>query len=85
MSIISISKQQSQKYEVDPQTQSVTNTYRIVLKKDEEGRFVVTCPDLQGVVTDGKDEDEAVTNAYDAVSAMLEALGRTEEFNLIVV
>lgn len=63
---------------------SQKTTYRIRLQKDEEGRIVATCPDLQGVATDGKDEDEALDNAYDAVSAMLEALGRSaEEFNLI--
>ena len=60
-------------------------TYRIVLKEDEDGRIVVTCLDLKGIVTDGQDESEAIKNAYEAVTAMLESLNKKEEFNLIEV
>ena len=60
--------------------------YRIVLQKDEDGRFVATCPDLPGVVTDGADELEAMENARYAVSDMLDSLGEpNKEFNLSIL
>lgn len=48
--------------------------YRIVLQQDEDGRFVATCPDLPGVVTDGADRVEAIKNARCAVSDMLDSM-----------
>ncbi len=60
-----------------------TKVYRIILQQDEDGRFVATCPDLPGVVTDGVDEKETMQNAWYAVSDMLDSLGRpNKEFNL---
>lgn len=58
-------------------------TYRIILETDEDGRHVVVCPDLDGVVTDGASEEEAILNAYEAVKAMLESFGKDEEFILV--
>ena len=53
-----------------------TRAYRIQLTKDEDdGRIVVTSPDLAGLVTDGKDEKEAVINAFEAIEALLESAG----------
>ena len=69
----------------DNRSSITKTTYRLVLTVDEDGRIVVTCPDLQGVVTDGATVDEALENAYEAVEAMLEARGLDKEFNLIVV
>lgn len=64
-------------------TSEQKRNYRIILQKDEDGRFVATCPDLPGVVTDGSDEREAMENARYAVSDMLDSLGDSnEEFNL---
>ena len=61
-------------------------SYRIVLEKDEDGRVVVRCPDLQGVVTDGADENEAIRNAIEAIIGILETKGVSEKpFNLIVI
>ena len=57
--------------------------YRIILQQDGDGRFVATCPDLPGVVTDGADESEAMENAWYAVSDMLDSLDEpNKEFNL---
>lgn len=53
--------------------------YRIFLKQDDDGRFVATCPDLQGVVTDGATEEEAMENARYAVADMVDALGITNK------
>lgn len=58
--------------------------YKIVLEKDEDGRIVVTCPDLKGLVTDGKDLDEAIKNTYEAIQAMLESLGKDAEHFILV-
>lgn len=66
-------------------TQYEQVTYRVFLKKDEEGNYIVTCPDLQGVVTWGETEDKALDNAYEAVQAMLEARKMNEKFNLIAI
>lgn len=64
-------------------TSEQKRNYRISLQQDEDGRFVATCPDLPGVVTDGADEDEAMENARYAVSDMLDSLGEpNKKFNL---
>ena len=49
------------------------------MQKDEDGRFVVTRPDLPGVVTDGADEREAIENARCAVSDMLDSSGEPDK------
>jgi predicted RNase H-like HicB family nuclease len=59
-------------------------SYRIVLEKDEDGRVVVKSPDLQGVVTDGADENEAIQNAFEAVDAILKSRGLPKEYNLTI-
>ncbi len=57
--------------------------YKVILKPDENGRIVATCPDLQGVVTDGDTDEEAMKNIIYAIDDMLDALGITDkEFNL---
>ena len=67
-----------------PQTASAQlKVYRIILQQDEDGRFVATCSNLPGVVTDGATEEEAMKNARYAISDMLDSLGKPEkEFNL---
>ena len=65
------------------QTIQTPHVYQIVLVKDEDGRVVVTCPELPGVVTDGINEREAKKNARHAISDMLNSLGRSNElFNI---
>jgi predicted RNase H-like HicB family nuclease len=66
-------------------TSATKQTYRVVLNQDEDGRIVARCLDLQGVVTDGATEDEAIENVYEALEAMLEAKGLEKDFNLIVI
>jgi len=66
-------------------TSATKQTYRIVLKQDEDGRIVARCLDLEGVVTDGATEEEAIANVYEALEAMLEVRGLEKDFNLIVV
>lgn len=63
-------------------TGSQTVVYRVVLEQDEDGRFIVTCPELQGVVTDGATEKEALQNIRDAIEAVLEDMEDMKEFNI---
>jgi len=56
--------------------------YKVILEEDEDGRFVVTCPELQGVVTDGATEKEALENVRDAIEAILEDMDDMKEFNI---
>ena len=70
--------------ELAVQSNDYPTMYKIILEKDEDGRVVVTCPELKGVVTDGKDTNEAIKNAYESIQAMLGSLGKSaEHFNLI--
>ena len=60
-------------------------TFQILLRQDEDGRFVVTCPHLPGVVTDGVSKEKAIKNARYAISDMLDFPGKPEkEFNISV-
>src|SRR6516165_5774363 len=46
-------------------------SYPAMLEPDEDGRPVVTFPDLPGAVTDGADEAEALAEAADCLSEAL--------------
>jgi antitoxin HicB len=46
-------------------------TYPAILEPDEDGRPVITFPDLPGAVTDGADEAEALREASDCLSEAL--------------
>jgi predicted RNase H-like HicB family nuclease len=61
------------------------SSYMIKLSRDEDGRIVVRCPSLQGVVTDGADEQEAIRNALDAINGILEARKMDKEYNITVI
>lgn len=67
------------------QSSGISKSYRITMEKDEDGRVVVRCPDLQGVVTDGADEKEAIQNTFEAMNAILETRGLPKEYNLTIM
>lgn len=48
--------------------------YSVIYTPAEEGCYVVTCPALPGVVTEGDSLEEARTMAQEAVRAYLESL-----------
>ena len=48
--------------------------YSVIYTPAEEGGYVVTCPALPGVVTEGDSLEEARTMAQEAVRAYLESL-----------
>ena len=44
--------------------------YNIELKQDEDGRIVARCLDVQGAVSDGECESEALDNVLEAIRAI---------------
>jgi antitoxin HicB len=48
--------------------------YTVLFEPAEEGGFVVTCPALPGLVTEGDTLEEARAMAQDAIRAYLESL-----------
>lgn len=59
--------------------------YVLKLVKDEDGRIVVTCPNMQGVITDGENEKEAIENGIEALNAILEARNLDKKYNLMIL
>jgi antitoxin HicB len=56
------------------------HTYTVLLERDEEaGGFVVTCPALPGLVTEGDTLAEARAMAADAIKGYLESLRKHGE------
>ena len=49
-------------------------SYTVLLEPVEEGGFVVTCPALPGLVTEGDTLEEARMMAQDAIRGYLESL-----------
>ncbi|MBN2580726.1 MAG: type II toxin-antitoxin system HicB family antitoxin [Pirellulales bacterium] len=45
----------------------------VTLERDESGMVVVECPAIPGCISQGKTEDEALTNIREAIVACLEA------------
>ncbi len=52
----------------------VEYSYTVLFEPAEEGGFVVTCPALPGLVTEGDTLEEARAMAQDAIRAYLESL-----------
>ncbi|MEK7583553.1 MAG: type II toxin-antitoxin system HicB family antitoxin [Patescibacteria group bacterium] len=52
--------------------------YKINLKKDPEGGYVVTVPALPGCVTWGKNQKQALEMAEEAIEGFLEALAKAD-------
>lgn len=69
---------------VEVEKSTLRRPYRITLEQGQDGWFVVKSPDLPAVITQGKTEEEAVKNGFEAVVAVLEELGESSDFNLIV-
>jgi predicted RNase H-like HicB family nuclease len=47
--------------------------FTVVFERDENGRFLVICPALQGCYTEGETEEEARLNIREAIEAHLES------------
>lgn len=48
--------------------------YTVLFEPDEEGGYVVTCPALPGLVTEGNTYEEAHGRAVEAIEGYLESL-----------
>ncbi|HDH11105.1 MAG TPA: type II toxin-antitoxin system HicB family antitoxin [Nitrospirae bacterium] len=53
--------------------------YRILIKQDEDGFFVVECPSLPGCISQGQTRSEAVNNIQDAIKGYIESLKKHDE------
>jgi antitoxin HicB len=53
--------------------------FRVVMTRDETGGYVVTCPALPGLVTEGDTLEEARAMAVDAITGYLESLRKDGE------
>jgi antitoxin HicB len=54
--------------------------YSVTIEPDDNGTFLVTCPDLPEVTTFGEDEEDAVRRAADAIEEALAArIARRED------
>ncbi|MEI8364277.1 MAG: type II toxin-antitoxin system HicB family antitoxin [archaeon] len=53
--------------------------YKITIKQDEDNIFVAECPNLPGVVSQGKTRDEALKNVTDAIKGYLASLKKHNE------
>src|SRR6516164_7043560 len=57
--------------------------YAVILTRDDNGTFLVTCPDLPEVTTFGEDAEDAMHRAIDAIEEALAArICRREEIPL---
>ena len=54
-------------------------SYTVLFEPAREGGYVVTCPALPGLVTEGDTLEEARTMAEDAIRAYLESLRKDHE------
>ena len=54
-------------------------SFTVLFEPAEEGGYVVTCPALPGLVTEGDTLDEARRMARDAIQAYLESLRKDGE------
>jgi len=53
--------------------------YKVVIEPGEDGWLVVTVPALPGCITQGKNLEEALKNAKEAIAAYLESLKKNNQ------
>ncbi len=53
--------------------------YKVVIERDEQGTFVVSCPSLPGCVSEGETRDAALENIRDAIKGYIESLRKHNE------
>ncbi len=68
-----------------PNLYKTKTSYVIKLRRDEDGRLIARCTNLQGVVTDGADKDEALNNAIEAIDAILEERCLDKEYSITLI
>lgn len=63
-------------------TSDLKKSFRITLEQGQDGWIVVTSPDIDSLVTQGKTEKEAIDNAREAIDLLLEE-DEKKDFNLL--
>ena len=48
--------------------------FKVILRKAEEGGFIVSCPELPGCHTQGESREEALENIKEAIGGCLQSL-----------
>ncbi|HXE06287.1 MAG TPA: type II toxin-antitoxin system HicB family antitoxin [Acidobacteriaceae bacterium] len=56
--------------------------FHVTMDPDEDGWFVIECPALPGCISQGKDEQEALTNIKEAITGWLWAQDQQAVSNL---
>ena len=57
----------------------MTLRFRVLIEQDEDGMFVVECPNLPGCISQGKTRDEALANIRDAIHGYLASIEKHGE------
>ena len=57
-----------------------TYIFKLVIQKEEDGRYSIECPALPGCVSWGYTEEEAIKNIREAVEVYVEDLIEAGEF-----
>ena len=57
----------------------VKHRFRVRIEQDEDGMFVVECPNLPGCISQGKTRAEAFANIRDAIEGYLASLEKHGE------
>jgi predicted RNase H-like HicB family nuclease len=52
---------------------TTTMKFNIIIKKDEEGRYVAECPDLPGCLSEGETLEDAIENINEAIIGCLKS------------
>jgi len=52
----------------------MSNSYKLILRKEPEGGYTVIVPALPGCITYGEDVDDAITMAKEAIELYIEEL-----------
>jgi len=60
-------------------TESVKTTYSVEIKSGDDGRVIASCPELQGVVIDGKDYEDVSSRIHVAIKEMLDVLDKSSK------
>ncbi len=51
--------------------------FKIIIERDEEGRYVAECPDLPGCLSEGETLEEAMENISEAIIGCLKSRLKT--------
>ncbi len=60
-------------------SKGINMKFRIIIEQDEDNIFVAECPNLPGVVSQGRTRDEAIKNVTDAIKGYLASLKKHNE------